>query len=205
MTGADRRKKLIFLMRESEQPLSGTQLGQVTGVSRQVVVQDIALLRTEGYPIVSTAKGYLLNEPKCATRVLKVCHTNEQVEEELTTIVDLGGTVLNVMVNHRVYGRVEAALNIRNRRDVHRKIGSAFECDFRLSFSQDFRGKRRSARRDRACTAEKGLSGGSDALRAGDTCLNGTICRMTHRMACHAAPVCHRELLPCRKESFCGS
>ena len=68
MTGADRRKKLIFLMRESEQPLSGTQLGQVTGVSRQVVVQDIALLRTEGYPIVSTAKGYLLNEPKCATR-----------------------------------------------------------------------------------------------------------------------------------------
>lgn len=104
MTGADRRKKLIFLMRESEQPLSGTQLGQVTGVSRQVVVQDIALLRTEGYPIVSTAKGYLLNEPKCATRVLKVCHTNEQVEEELTTIVDLGGTVLNVMVNHRFTG-----------------------------------------------------------------------------------------------------
>ena len=118
MTGADRRKKLIFLMRESEQPLSGTQLGQVTGVSRQVVVQDIALLRSEGYPIVSPAKGSLLNAPKCAPRVLKVCHTNDQVEEELTTIVDLGGTVLNVMVNHRVYGRVEAALNIRNRLDV---------------------------------------------------------------------------------------
>lgn len=194
MTGADRRKKLIFLMRESEQPLSGTQLGQVTGVSRQVVVQDIALLRTEGYPIVSTAKGYLLNEPKCATRVLKVCHTNEQVEEELTTIVDLGGTVLNVMVNHRVYGRSGSGAQYRNRRDVQ-----GFLNDLRtgksvpllnvtswLSFSQDFRGKRRSARRDRACTAEKGLSGGSDALRAGDTCLNGTICRMTHRMACHA-------------------
>lgn len=212
MTGADRRKKLIFLMRESEQPLSGTQLGQVTGVSRQVVVQDIALLRTEGYPIVSTAKGYLLNEPKCATRVLKVCHTNEQVEEELTTIVDLGGTVLNVMVNHRVYGRVEAALNIRNRRDVQ-----GFLNDLRTGKSVPllnvtsgyhftrFRGKRRSARRDRACTAEKGLSGGSDALRAGDTCLNGTICRMTRRMACHAAPVCHREWLSCRKESFCSS
>ena len=118
MTGADRRKKLIFLMRESEQPLSGTQLGQVTGVSRQVVVQDIALLRTEGYPIVSTAKGYLLNEPKCATRVLKVCHTNEQVEDELTTIVDLGGCVVNVMVNHRVYGKLDAPLNIKSRLDV---------------------------------------------------------------------------------------
>ena len=112
MTGADRRKKTDL----SDAGVGTAALRDAAwtghGVSRQVVVQDIALLRTEGYPIVSTAKGYLLNEPKCATRVLKVCHTNEQVEEELTTIVDLGGTVLNVMVNHRVYGRVEAALNI---------------------------------------------------------------------------------------------
>ena len=200
-------------MRESEQPLSGTQLGQVTGVSRQVVVQDIALLRTEGYPIVSTAKGYLLNEPKCATRVLKVCHTNEQVEEELTTIVDLGGTVLNVMVNHRVYGRVEAALNIRNRRDVQ-----GFLNDLRtgksvplLNVTSGYHFHKISAESEEVldeiehALQKKGLSGGSDALRAGDTCLNGTICRMTRRMACHAAPVCHRELLPCRKESFCSS
>ena len=60
MTGADRRKKLIFLMRESEQPLSGTQLGQVTGVSRQVVVGDVALLRAAGSPIVATPRGYVL-------------------------------------------------------------------------------------------------------------------------------------------------
>lgn len=118
MTGADRRKRILFLMRESDRPLSGAQLGSQTGVSRQVVVQDIALLRTEGYPIVSTARGYFLNEPKHATRLMKVYHTNEQVEDELTTIVDLGGCVQNVMVNHRVYGRMEAALNIKNRRDV---------------------------------------------------------------------------------------
>ena len=119
MTEGDRRrKKIVECIENAQTPVSGTELAREFGVSRQAIVQDIALLRTEGYPIVSTAKGYLLNEPKCATRVLKVCHTNEQVEEELTTIVDLGGTVLNVMVNHRVYGRVEAALNIRNRRDV---------------------------------------------------------------------------------------
>lgn len=118
MTGADRRKKLLFLMRESEAPLSGTQLGKSTGVSRQVVVQDIALLRTEGYSIVSTARGYFIDEPKYVTRLMKVCHTDEQVEDELTTIIDLGGSVLNVMVNHRVYGKVEAPLNIRNRRDI---------------------------------------------------------------------------------------
>ena len=118
MTGAERRKALLAMMRETEKPLSGTALGKRTGVSRQVVVQDMALLRTEGYPIISTARGYLMEASKGCTRLFKVCHTNEQVEEELTTIVDLGGTVLNVMVNHRVYGRVEAALNIRNRRDV---------------------------------------------------------------------------------------
>lgn len=106
------------MMRAADNPLSGGVLGKQTGVSRQVVVQDIALLRTEGYPIVSTARGYYLDEPKAATRIFKVHHTDDQVEDELTTIVDLGGCVVNVMVNHRVYGKLNAALNIKNRRDV---------------------------------------------------------------------------------------
>lgn len=122
MTGMDRRKKLVMLMRESDVPLSGTQLGKKTGVSRQVVVQDIALLRTEGYEILSTARGYILDEPAYMTRLMKMCHTDAQVEDELTTIVDLGGTVLNVIVNHRVYGKVEAPLNIKNRREVQKFV-----------------------------------------------------------------------------------
>lgn len=118
MTGADRRKLLISMIRETDKPVSGTALGKKTGVSRQVIVQDIALLRTEGYPIVSTARGYMIDKPKEVYRVIKVCHTNEQVEDELTTIVDLGGSVANVMVNHRVYGMLDAPLEIKNRRDV---------------------------------------------------------------------------------------
>ena len=118
MTGAERRKALLAMMRETEKPLSGTALGKRTGVSRQVVVQDMALLRTEGYPIISTARGYLMEASKGCIRLFKVCHTNEQVEDELTTIVDLGGTVVNVMVNHRIYGKLDAQLNIKNRRDV---------------------------------------------------------------------------------------
>lgn len=118
MNGAQRRKKIVTMLRQSTKPLSGTALGKETGVSRQVVVQDIALLRTEGYEIMATARGYVLNESKQAMRIFKTFHTNEQTEEELTTIVDLGGCVLDVMVNHRVYGKVSAALNIRNRRDV---------------------------------------------------------------------------------------
>ena len=118
MTGADRRKEILSMIRDTDTPVSGTAIGRKTGVSRQVVVQDIALLRTQGYPIISTARGYLLDEPKQAVRIFKVCHTNEQVEDELTTIVDLGGCVVNVMVNHRVYGKLDAPLNIKSRRDV---------------------------------------------------------------------------------------
>ena len=118
MNGTQRRRKLLDMMRQASAPLSGGALGRETGVSRQVVVQDIALLRTMGYPILSTARGYVLNESKHASRLFKVCHTNEQTEDELVTIVDLGGTVADVMVNHRVYGKMSAPLNIKNRRDV---------------------------------------------------------------------------------------
>lgn len=118
LTGTDRRKKLLFLMRESDTPLSGSKLGEMTGVSRQIVVQDIALLRTEGHPIVSTARGYILAEDKQAVRLFKVYHTNEQVEDELNTIVDLGGCVMDVMVNHRAYGKLTAPLSIKNRKNV---------------------------------------------------------------------------------------
>lgn len=118
MTGAERRKKIVDILRESASPLSGGALGKELGVSRQVVVQDMALLRTEGYPIMATARGYILDVPVAVERLLKVCHTNEQTEEELNTIVDLGGTVADVSVNHRVYGKMTAPLNIKNRRDV---------------------------------------------------------------------------------------
>ncbi len=118
MSGADRRKKILQLMENSQTPLSGAALGKATGVSRQVVVQDIALLRTEGHPIVSTIRGYLLDRPTEAVRLLKVCHTNEQTEEELNTIVDLGGCVMDVIVNHRAYGKISAPIQIKSRRDI---------------------------------------------------------------------------------------
>lgn len=120
LTGAKRREIIKDMMRQAERPLSGTALGKATGVSRQVVVQDIALLRTEGCPIVATARGYILNEEKQTMRLFKVCHGNDETEDELKTIVDLGGCVQDVMINHRVYGKMSAPLNIKNRRDIQR-------------------------------------------------------------------------------------
>ena len=118
MTGTERRTKIVELIQNSEKPLSGTALAKQCDVSRQVIVQDIALIRASGYDIISTNRGYIIQEPLVRERVFKVNHPDEQLEEELYSIIDLGGTVVNVMVNHRVYGHMEAELRINSRRKV---------------------------------------------------------------------------------------
>ncbi len=118
LSGSQRRKEIVNMLKKSSVPLSGTAIGKEMGVSRQIVVQDIALLRTEGYEITATPRGYVLSTPSQVARIIKVYHTDEQIEKELTTIVDLGGHVEDVMVNHRAYGKLSAPLNVRNRRDV---------------------------------------------------------------------------------------
>ncbi len=116
MTGSERRNAIIARIRESGAPVPGKTLAADFDVSRQVIVQDIALIRAAGHDIISTNRGYMINEPRLESRVFKVRHTDEQLEEELNSIVDLGGQVLDVMVNHRVYGRMRADLNITSRR-----------------------------------------------------------------------------------------
>lgn len=96
--------------------MPGKALAAEFDVSRQVIVQDIALIRAAGHDVISTNRGYVIQEEASANRVFKVKHTDEQVEEELYAIVDLGGCVRNVMVNHKIYGHMEADLNITSRR-----------------------------------------------------------------------------------------
>jgi transcriptional regulator of NAD metabolism len=89
------------------------------GVSRQVIVQDITLLRT-AYPILATAKGYLLypaTEKKCR-RTFCVRHSKEETKNELNIIVDHGGKILDVMVEHHVYGEIRADLMLSCRKEV---------------------------------------------------------------------------------------
>lgn len=118
MTGTERRADLLRRMKGSPTPVSGKALAQRYGVSRQVIVQDIALMRASGLEILSTNRGYLLNLPTTFSRVFQVNHTDDELEEELCTIVDLGGCVENVIVSHQVYGKMEAPLHIRSRRNV---------------------------------------------------------------------------------------
>lgn len=119
MNGEARRQEIIKILAGAQKPVSGTALAEQLGVSRQVIVQDIALLKASEINIVSTAKGYLLGDSTPDNvRVFKVSHSDEQTQDELNTIVDLGGKVIDVFVKHKVYGEIKAPLNIESRLDV---------------------------------------------------------------------------------------
>ena len=115
MTGSERRQELLQLLSGTQTPLSGTALAKHFDVSRQVIVQDMALLRAQGHEVLSTN---LIQAPLRVSRIFKVFHTSEQIADELCTIVDLGGTAEDVFVHHKIYGQIQAPLHISSRRDV---------------------------------------------------------------------------------------
>ena len=118
MKGEERRKQLLNILSSSNNPVSGGTLSKELNVSRQIIVQDISLLRANGATIFSTNKGYLLQEDRKYSRVFKVYHTDDQVEEELSTIVDAGGQIRDVFVYHKVYGVLKADMGIKSRGDI---------------------------------------------------------------------------------------
>lgn len=113
----DRREEIVNLIKQSSTPLSGTAIAKKLNVSRQVIVQDIALIRANKIEIISTNKGYIINN--ALTRIIKVCHKNEDINSELTTIIDLGGKVLDCFIKHDTYGEINVNLNINSRKDIN--------------------------------------------------------------------------------------
>ena len=118
MKVTERRKAIVNLLSASKTPISGGELSKQFNISRQIIVQDITVLKGLGYEIFSTHHGYLLQKSPLVERVFKLKHTTEQTEDELNSIVDLGGTVVDVFVWHKVYGKISAALNIFSRLHV---------------------------------------------------------------------------------------
>ena len=122
LDGDQRRAEIIRMLESSQNPISGTELARRLKVSRQVIVQDVALLRAINKNILSTNKGYLLFEPgrEAGESKKTVCvrHTTEQVLDEFYTIVDLGGKILDVVVEHELYGQIAVDLIIASRQDA---------------------------------------------------------------------------------------
>lgn len=122
MTGEQRRQQIVSIMKNSKSPISGTALAKEVKVSRQVIVQDIALLRANGVDVLSTNRGYVLGDGGKVSRVFKIHHTPEEVEEELNLFVDFGGYVKDVFVYHKVYDIIKADMNLKSRVDVKKYL-----------------------------------------------------------------------------------
>lgn len=121
MEKTTRREKLLRLLREATSPLTGTELAARFNVSRQVIVQDIAILRSAGQKILATPQGYVLPPlpgENWVRRTIACQHNREDIEKELGIVVDHGGRVLDAAVEHPLYGELRGNLMISNRRDV---------------------------------------------------------------------------------------
>lgn len=128
MNAEQRREAILNILRRADQPLSATALAGTFSVSRQIVVGDIALLRAAGADISATPRGYVMQQEttgflyKVATR-----HTAENMEAELNAMVDQGCTVVDVIVEHPIYGELTGALDLSSRYDVRQFIQRSME------------------------------------------------------------------------------
>lgn len=123
MHSDERRKAIADVLRAADAPVSASALAEKFSVSRQIIVGDIALLRSSGEEILATPRGYVT--PKEARGILRrvaVKHTPQEMEAELNTIVDNGCTVIDVIVDHPIYGQLTGPLQISNRYEVSQFI-----------------------------------------------------------------------------------
>lgn len=122
MNAWDRREKILEKLNNSIKPVKGTELSKKFNVSRQVIVQDIALLRARGKDILATPQGYIIPKAYKEDKLIKkiVCKHEgyDEIEDELKTIIDLGGKIVDVIVEHPLYGEIKSPLEISSRLDL---------------------------------------------------------------------------------------
>lgn len=121
MDSSSRRESIMKILRRSKTPVTGSYLASCLGVTRQVIVQDIALLKASGEPVIATPRGYILNQP--GTRqdlnvIVAVKHSRDDTRDELYTMVDSGAEVVDVIVEHPIYGQLVGQLYLSSRYDV---------------------------------------------------------------------------------------
>lgn len=122
---AEERRKLIQLTLTSQKPTSASTLAALCSVSRQIIVGDIALLRAAGVEIVATPRGYKLGEHSGLLRTVACVHDGAGLEAELLTMVDHGCTVIDVVVEHPLYGEITGQLQLASRYDVQQFLTKA--------------------------------------------------------------------------------
>ena len=131
MTTEERRAEVLRRIQTADQPLTGTRLSRELGVSRQIIVGDVSILRAEGQKIFATPRGYIIPQEENQQYPmvsLVCCHSAEDMETELNIIIDNGGVVLDVIVEHPVYGPLKSDLLLKSRRDIKNFLTKMKKC-----------------------------------------------------------------------------
>ncbi|RWZ58864.1 transcription repressor NadR [Halobacillus fulvus] len=126
MKASERREHILSLLKHKGEPVTGSSLAEEMNVTRQVIVGDVSLLKARNEPIVATSQGYMymldVKDELPFTQTIVCQHTADQTEDELNILVDHGVHVLDVVVEHPIYGDLTARVGISNRRDVKKFI-----------------------------------------------------------------------------------
>ena len=133
MRAEERRQVILDMLQSSSQPVSATALAARFSVSRQIIVGDIALLRAAGADISATPRGYVAHQPSPGGLMHQVAcrHDSQGMEAELNAMVDQGCTVLDVIVEHPIYGQLTGPLQLSSRYDVSQFIARCAQADAR--------------------------------------------------------------------------
>ena len=142
MTGEERRAQILQKLKEQGPPLSGAALARLFHVSRQVIVQDIALLRAVNKNILATNKGYVLFREKEQAgrikRIVCVCHGDDDIRSEFECVLDYGARILDCTVEHDIYGQISVDLVIQTMEDAEKFISQLGKSDSKsLNFLTD--------------------------------------------------------------------
>ncbi len=116
----ERKNEILEILKRAKAPIKGKELAEKFGVSRQIIVSDISQLREEGYRIVSTRDGYILDTGGKVRRIIAVKHSSEEIYDELKTIVENGGKVIDVIVEHPLYGEITGRIDVSTIDDVEK-------------------------------------------------------------------------------------
>lgn len=120
MNSSTRRKEIMNRIIKASKPIKGIELANTFGVTRQVIVKDIAIIRATGINIIATPEGYIVTkEDSRYKQVLALYHKEEDMINELEIVVRYGGIIEDVIIEHPIYGEIKANLMIRNLNDLN--------------------------------------------------------------------------------------
>jgi len=122
MDATERRQGILQILKQITEPISASAIASRFAVSRQIIVGDIALLRAANIAISATPRGYILDDNSVSKNdylyTIACKHNRENLAQELYTIVDNGCGLIDVIVEHTVYGQISGQLHIFSRYDA---------------------------------------------------------------------------------------